>query len=176
VAVPEHLRTESKVEFLSNFHKLRKELYMLMARDFGLKPRSYDVELLKDIYKISDEDKTKLDEISAKYGMKSYIVKKIPDWMVVNWRNDMSTLIRNASTEIELANSIYVTMQEEYTERRLHWEKSIGYLCAIKDMLQEIIDIIKPQLGAYTEISKLLEKEIRLIKGVRKSDKSFLNK
>lgn len=176
MAVPEHLRTESKVEFLSNFHKLRKYLYFLIARDFGLKAKSYDVDLLNKIYNLSDEDKAILDNISIKYGMRSFDVKKLPDWLVQHWRDDMIVIIRNASTEIELANSIYVTMKEEYTERRIHWNRALGYLNSIKDMLQEMIEMMKPPLGAYTEISKILEKEIRLIKGVRKSDNAFLNK
>jgi hypothetical protein len=41
----------------------------------------------------------------------------------------------------------------------------------LKDKLQEIITTIKVSVGAYEVVSNLLQKEINLIKGVRKSDK-----
>ena len=48
VRVPD--RNESKVEFLGNFHRLRKEVEEILMRDFGLKRRRYEVALMENGY------------------------------------------------------------------------------------------------------------------------------
>ena len=78
--------------------------------------------------------------------------------------------------EIELGNSIYVTTEPEYIERRRHFTLAIGYCNALKDKLQEIISTINVSVGAYTNVGLLLKKEIDLLKGVRKSDTKSWNK
>ena len=65
--------------------------------------------------------------------------------------------------EIELGNSIYVTTEPEYIERRRHFTLAIGYCNALKDKLQEIISMINVSVGAYTNAGLLLKKEIDLL-------------
>lgn len=80
MAVPAYKRNESKIEFLNTFKKLRKCTNAILMRDFGIKPRSYTVELLKDIYEIKEDDFETLTKIMGKYGMKSSEVEKYPSY------------------------------------------------------------------------------------------------
>lgn len=147
--------------------------------DFGLKPRKYNIELLEEIYSIAEEDKSLFERLSEKYGMKSYKVNKYPDWLVAKWRGYSYDYTRWISAEIEFANNIYMTdecLHEEYAERRLHWTKAIGYCHCLKDLLREIYDCTGNRLGEYAEISALIDKEVLLLKGLRKSDNGIYKK
>ena len=176
MGVPEYKQTPSKVEFLSNFHKLRKETNLILMRDFGIKQRTYTVKLVEDIYELSEEDKKTLEAISIKYGIDSVLIDKYSEWLVNAWRNEVRDILTNLGVQIELANSIYITCREEYAERRIAWDKALGYCNALKDKFHEILSTIKVSVGAYEVVGKLLQKEINLLKGVRKSDNQILAK
>lgn len=176
MSVPTWKRTESKVEFLSNFHKMRKNILCILMRDFGIKKRTYTIELIENIYELSNEDKMELETIMNKYGINSAEVDKYPDWLITQWRSDVMILMRNLGVEIELGNSIYITTEEEYQERRKHISLAIGYCNALKDKFQEILSCINVKIGAYEEVAIMLQKEINLLKGVRKADNKVINK
>jgi len=180
MSVPAYKRGESSAEFLHTYHSLRKEVNVLIARDFGIKPRTYTVELVSEIYDLAKEDKENLTNIANKYGMNSFEVKKYPDWLIDSLRSETRNYTRNIGVEIEIANSIYIykeVAKEAFAERRKHWDLAIGYCNALKDELNEIIECFKPKPGAYEVLALLIDKEIALLKGVRKSDiKTFNNK
>lgn len=176
MSVPEYKRTPSKMEFLSNFHKLRKEINLILMRDFGIKKRVYTVNLISEIYELSDEDKSTFENLMNKYGMDSSEIEKYSAWLVAAWRNETREIMTQLGVQIELANSIYITCKEEYAARRIAWDNAIGYCNALKDKLQEVISTIKVNVGAYEVVAELLQKEINLIKGVRKSDNQILTK
>jgi len=176
MAVPAYKRNESKIEFLNTFKKLRKCTNAILMRDFGIKPRSYTVELLKDIYEIKEDDFETLTKIMGKYGMKSSEVEKYPSWIVDSWRHEIRDILKHISVEIELANSIYISSWKDVDERRMHWNLAVGYLNALKDSFNEIVDTIKVSVGAFEEAQELIKKEINLIKGVRKSDNKKMTK
>ena len=176
MSVPVWKRTESKVEFLSNFNKLRKEIIQILLRDFGIKEKTYTVELIKTIYNIDNVDEETLKNIMEKYKMNSIDLIKYPPWLIDTWRHDILKLLNLLGVEIELGNSIYVTTEPEYIERRRHFTLAIGYCNALKDKLQEIISTINVSVGAYTNVGLLLKKEIDLLKGVRKADTKSWNK
>lgn len=165
-------RNESKVEFLSNFHKLRKEIEIFLMRDFGLKKRKYNIALMEEIYEMDEEKKKSYESLMKEIGAKSSIIDKYPSWLINAWRRSILNILDNIGIQIEIANSCYVQIKEEVIERRLAWDKAIGFLNALKDKLQDIIYCLGQDitLGAYNEIMKKIKKEINLIKGVRKSD------
>lgn len=141
-------------------------------RDFGLKKRAYDIALMEEIYEMTDEDKKLYEALMERIGATSNIIDKYPCWLIDNWRSSILNALDNLGTEIELANSIYAIYPEEWIERRIHWDRAIGYCNALKDKLHDIIFCLGKDitLGAYNDISKKLKKEINLLKGVRKSD------
>lgn len=176
MAVPAYRRTESKIEFIHTFNKLRTEVINILMRDFGIKARSYSVKLISDIYKLSDEDIKELNDIAERYDIDSYEVDKYPDWIINGWRNEIMMILNNIGIEIHSANSIYITNIQEYYCRRNHWNSAIGYLMALLDKLHEIIDCVNVKLGAYENTFNIIMKEVKLIKGVRKSDNKLLKK
>ena len=182
MSVPSWERTESKLEFLSNFNKMRKNTIQILMRDFGIKKRSYSIYLIEEIYDIQDDDKATLENLMEKYQISSADVDKYPDWIINNWRDEILKILNLIGVEIRLFNSIYINSKSttscelEYTERRKHISLAIGYCNSLLDKLQEIISNINVPLGAYEELASQIEYEIKLLKGVRKADnKLFKN-
>jgi len=165
-------RNESKVEFLDNFHRLRSEVELLLMRDFGLKKRKYDVALMEEIYEMTDDQKEKYESLMNELGARSNIVDKYPAWLIDNWRDSIMKILDNIGIHIELANSTYALIPEEWAMRRTNWDKAIGYCNALKDKLHDIMYCTKKDitLGQFDIIAKKLKAEINLLKGVRKSD------
>ena len=100
------------------------------------------------------------------------MIDKYPAWLVESWRRRILEILDNIGAELECANSIYALLPDEWVERRLHWDRALGWCNALKDKLQDIVcrtagDV---SLGAYRNASALLSREANLIKGVRKSD------
>lgn len=176
MSVPSWERTESKLEFLSNFNKMRKNAIQILMRDFGIKRRSYSVHLIEKIYNIQNEDKIILENLMNKYQISSADVDKYPNWIMDNWRNEILKILNLIGIELRLFNSIYInsntstSCELEYMERRKHISLAIGYCNSLLDKLQEIISSINVPLGAYEELASQTEYEIKLLKGVRKAD------
>lgn len=179
MSVPEPFRNESRAEFLNNFHRMRKMINKLMMRDFGQKKREYDVNLLKNIYDISDDDVAVLEGLPKKYGMKSFPVEKCPEWRIAEWRKEISRIMTKIGEALEVANNIRIDgdfFAEEYAERRKHFEKAQGLLHALKDKFHEVIDIIDTNLGEYEEISQMMLKEINYVKKIKRYDNKIYQK
>ena len=172
MSVREADRNPSRVEFLKNFHELRRDVEMLLMRDFGLKTRKYEIALMEEIYNLSEEDRKLYESLLEKVGAKSVLVDKYPAWLIENWRNSIMGILDEMGKQIELANSVYVVTQEEFVTRRLAWDRAIGSCNALRDKLHDIVFCVKTDvtLGCYKVISEKLAKEINLLKAVRKSD------
>jgi hypothetical protein len=176
LSVPSWNRTVSQVEFLHTFHKLRKEVILILMRDFGVKSKIYTFETLEKMFALDNEDAEQLKGILTKNHMSSVDAIKYPDWLINTWRSELLKMLNSLGVEIELANNIYSGSMVEYNERRLHWTLAIGYCHAIKDKLNEIIGILDVKVGAYEVVTEYITTEIKLLKGVRKSDTSRAKK
>lgn len=182
MSVPAYKRNESSIQFLDTFDKIRKESYQILMRDFGVKKRSYTIKLIEKIYEIDEADKMSLEALMEKYNISSADVDKYPEWLIETWRKDISNIITRVGIEIRLFNSIYITnkslevAEKEYLMRRQHIGNAIGYLYALKDKFQEIIMIIDVSLGAYVEVNKKIDYEVKLLKGVRHADNRLFDK
>lgn len=182
MSVPAYKRNESSIEFLNNFDKIRRDSYQILMRDFGVKKRSYSINLIEKIYEIDNSDKLTLEALMEKYQISAADVDKYPVWIIETWRKDISNIITRVGIEIRLFNSIYITnksikiAEQEYLERRQHISRAIGFLYALKDKFQEIIMIIDVSLGAYTEVNKKIDYEVKLLKGVRQADNKLFDK
>ena len=143
-------------------------------RDFGIKAKEYDVNMISSIYQLEEEDKKALQAISMKYGMNSYLTYKYPIWRIAQWRMEIANIMDHIAANIELANSIRIEGEfylECYRRRTTYFETAIGWCNALKDKFHEILDCIAVDVGAYNEISHLLKREINMLKGVKRRDK-----
>lgn len=172
MSVPKNRRNVSELEFFSNAIKLREELTMLMLHDFGAKKtiKNDSLILLKNLE--SDDRKTIL-EILAKEQSNPILVKYFPLWFLNMERDFFYRLSRDMVSSISSANTIYPKSIDELDERRKLQTRAI---CICENMLQELYFIhrvLKIDLNKMMPIVSIINKEIVLLKGWRKSDNKF---
>ena len=164
-----------KHDFLATHHlqKLRKKITELAINDFGYDHDRYE----KTIEKFEEWTNCKnKDEVIAKMRMKN---EGFYADFVEEETRETRRILRDAVSEYERGNHIFPSgdsLMEEYKERRLHLDRAIGHLYVLIQELQYIADILPCDKNKYEGISEEIEKEISLMKGVRKATNKFLKK
>ncbi len=170
MSVLKRKRNISNLEFYHNALKLRMMMTEFLLKDFGLKDRRRNLEYAKEIYHFSDEDINQLENILTSYNMKNSFIDCFPSWFIDKERMYFMDLLRDLIHNITCANTIYITNKEEYFERRNYQNRAIS-IC--EDLLQEmqyIIYVCHPNAEKYMVYVDIIELEITLLKGWRKSD------
>lgn len=176
MSVPLGDRGESGMEFYHNALVLRKEITGLLLRDFGLKKKIRTIEILVKMYKIEPSDKETLQSILTKYRMDSSVIDEYPEWLIKDFRDTIITTLRNLRMNIRMGNSIYVTTKAEFDERRNCWNRAIGSCQQLLEEMQFVIETLPVDAEKYMRYVGMIEKEIKLLKGVRKADNKILGR
>lgn len=176
MSVPEGKRGLSGMEFYHTALKLRREIISLLLRDFGLKKKERSIDLISKMYDIAPEDETALKSIVTKYRMDSSVIDEYPDWLIGEFRNTILLILRNLRLNIRMANSIYVTNKAEFDERRNCWNKAIGNCQQLLEEMQFVIETLPVDAEKYMRYVGMIDKEITLLKGVRKNDNKILGR
>ena len=85
---------------------------------------------------------------------------------------------RSISSEFEMGNSIFPSGEaliEEYKERRLHFDRCIGYLHALRLELQFIAETLPVDKNKYDRLADRIKNLVAMVKGVRQSSNRFLS-
>ena len=167
-------RNVAKMEFYHNAIKLRFEITELLLRDFGLKNRRRNLEFAKEVYDMTDDDLQEIEEVLSAYNVKNSFIDKFPSWLIDKERNYFLDILRDLIQNICNANTIRITNKEEYYLRRNYQNKAI---CDCENLLQEmqyVIFVFHPNSEKYMRYVDMIEKEIALLKGWRKSDNKIL--
>lgn len=176
MSVPKSKRNQSAMEFYHNALTLRHEITTLLLRDFGLKKKVRTVEILTKAYDISDDDKQTLAEILKKYQMDSSVIDEYPSWLIDEFRQTILHILRDMSLNIKMANSLYIQSKEEYVERRNYWSKAIGNCQQLLAEMQFVVETLPVNADKYMRYVGMIDKEINLLKGVRKADNKALGR
>ena len=82
MSVLKNKRALSELEFFHNATELRREITLLLLRDFGVKDKVRTVKSLYGISNMEPEDTKKIQEMVEKYGMCGSIVEEYPMWLI----------------------------------------------------------------------------------------------
>jgi hypothetical protein len=167
-------RNISKMEFYHNAIKLRLMITEFLLKDFGIKSRRRNLEFAKDVYDIEDEDVEEIENILSAYDLKNSFIDNFPSWLIDKERDYFMDLLRSLMKNICSANTIHITNKEEYYMRRNYQTQAI---CDCENLLQEmqyIIYVTHPNVEKYMPYVDIIEKEIALLKGWRKSDNKIM--
>ena len=91
-------------------------------------------------------------------------------WLVQNNKTLIKTCVDRLVNYIYLANSIYPSCKEEVIERKLMWDKALGYCQVIETQYKLMKRELDIHIGLAEEILKLLEHEKKLLRGTKRSD------
>ena len=95
------------------------------------------------------------------------------EWFISYQRDVIMHCITEATNYIFMANSIYPSIPEELTERRICQDKAIGQCFRLLQEIQYTIEILPINIEKYVRFIDGINKEISLLKGWRKSDNKF---
>ena len=176
MSVLKNKRSVSSLEFYHNAITLRREVTMLLLRDFGIKDKVRSIKALYGVPGMEPEDEKKFREIVEKYEMKATIIEEYPAWLIDKMRTNMMNLCYNLIMNITQANTIYPVCESEFYDRRNFQNHAIGNCEQLLQEMQYIISIIPVDAQKYMRYVEMIEKEIALLKGWRKSDNKILKK
>ena len=164
-------RKSSQFEVFHHLYKMRKEVTDLLLRDFG-----YDLERAdkrvdkmfgnKHYEELTPEEKVRYDKLKAKN-------QAFDEWFIADERQVVVDCLRTITEEVFVANSIYPTYMEELVERRIHQDRAIGQCYRLTQELQYAIETLPVDVNKYLRFADMIQTEINLLKGWRKSDNKF---
>jgi len=142
----------SRLEFYHNARKMRKELTMLVLRDFGIHSRGA---------------KFKADTGSQQpEGFYDELIKRFSD--------KIFDLLENLVMNITAANTIYPVNDSELTKRREYQDEAI---INCEQLLQQILycqDVLPVKVSKFAPYIEQIEFEISLLKGWRKANSKIV--
>lgn len=163
-------RKSSQFEVFHHLNKLRKDITDLLLRDFGFDIVNAEKRLDKRFGKPYEE----LDEKQqAAYTRLKRRWEAFDEWFIEDERKVIVNCLRAITREVYIANSIYPTLPEELAERRLHQDRAIGLCYTLTQELQYAIETLPVDVNQYLRFGEMIQTEVTLIKGWRKSDNKF---
>jgi hypothetical protein len=171
MSVLKRKRKASQFEVFHHLTNMRKEITDLLLRDFGYSPEKAEKLLArrfggKEYQDLSDSDKALYDRLKTRWTA-------FDEWYIQDERKAVIDCLRDITGEVYLANSIYPTCEEELTERRIHQDLALGHCFRLTQELQYAIETLPVDVNAYLRFGEMIQTEINLIKGWRKSDNKF---
>ena len=150
-------------EVFHNYYKIRKELNKQQHYNFGYKKPKVNP---CDKFGIP-RDESEIAKIQAEIDA----MDVENQMLIADTKVEIQVCLRAIIRDVVKANDIYVTSQLEKDTRRLLQDEAIGELDCILQELQNLLEnIIQIDKNRFTQVALLIDKEINLIKGWRKSD------
>lgn len=164
-------RKASQFEVFHHFYKMRKEVTDLLLRDFGYDYNRAENKVAKmfggrSYTELTPEEKSRYDRLMEKN-------RAFDEWFIEDERKVIVDCLRSIGENVFLANSIYPTYMEELIERRLYQDKAIGLCYRLTQELQYAIETLPVDVNKYLRFAEMIQTEINLLKGWRKSDNKF---
>ena len=95
MSVPVSKRTLSDLEFYHNAFNLRLNITNLLLRDFAIKDKIRNLQVLQGMRGMTDEDTRALGEISERYGFSKPVIERYPEWLINHFSIDFYYLENN---------------------------------------------------------------------------------
>lgn len=164
-------RKASQFEVFHHFYKMRKEVTDLLLRDFGYDYNRAENKVAKmfggrSYTELTPEEKSRYDRLMEKN-------RAFDEWFIEDERKVIVDCLRSIGENVFLANSIYPTYMGELIERRLCQDKAIGLCYRLTQELQYAIETLPVDVNKYLRFAEMIQTEINLLKGWRKSDNKF---
>ena len=175
MSVIKNKRSLSELEFFHNAIKLRKEMTSLLLRDFGVKARNKDTQVLPKLYKMEKEDGEAFLKLCEQYKITS-MLETYPEWLIREFRESILQNLRELIKNITCANSIYPVCRAELTERRIYQDRAIGNCETLLQEMAYAMSVLPNDANKYMGYVDIIQREIALLKGWRKSDNKLKTK
>lgn len=161
-------RKASQFEVFHQLKKMRKEVTDLLLRDFGynLDKATRNVEKTfggRPYEELSPDEKVRYEKLMEKNIA-------FAEWFIADERKVIVDCLRTITEEVYVANSIYPVYWDELVERRIHQDRAVGQCYRLTQELQYAIETLPVDVNKYLRFAEMIQTEINLLKGWRKSD------
>ncbi len=171
--VPKSKRSETDFEADHHIIELRQDVTELILLDFGFSKEKNE-EKIERFRKMHEYSKS-CDEIVSRRRKKA---DSFDEWFIDLEAEEVMRMMRYIHTEYTMANEIYPSdtpaRTMEYCERRRHMNNAITMCYAMITEIKYIGRVLPVDFNRFETITQSIEKEIALLKGVRKADNRFL--
>ena len=174
MSVEKGKRRQSRFEAAHHYIKLRNEVTMLMLQDFGFSQEKYKKQIEK--YHHDHQSNPNVEEIINRWRKKA---ESFHRWFIDKECDAISEILRKIDTEFTIANSIYPSSKPEfkaadYCQRRKHLNEAIAECYVLKSEINYVIRTLPVDINKFKRFATLIDEQIALFKGVRKSDNRFI--
>ena len=169
MSVVKSKRSKSRLEVIHNYYKLREQMTFVLFNDFGYSRKKAAARLSHKYFlnqprgDLTEPEKIIYDDMLDHSD-------KIFKEFVERERAYLAKLLQELGAHLVSANGIYMTIPEEAVERRLEQDKAIAACYSIVSEFNCVLRTLPVSASKYSETSKLIKREIGLIKGWRQSD------
>lgn len=171
MSVPKSKRKASPFEVFHHLYTVRREITDLALRNFGYSEEAAKKRLEKLFGERSFEELNE-DEQKRYLGIEKRN-EAFFTWFIEDERKCIISYVREIVKEVFCANSIYPTILDELYERRLCQDRAIGLCITLMQELQYTLETLPVDVNKHLRFADMLQHEISLIKGWRKSDNKF---
>ena len=127
---------------------------------------TYGVGFSRHYEELSPDEKVRYEKLMEKNTA-------FAEWFIADERKVIVDCLRSITEEVYVANSIYPTYREELIERRVHQDRAVGQCYRLTQELQYAIETLPVDVNKYLRFAEMIQTEINLLKGWRKSDNKF---
>lgn len=164
-------RKKSDLQALSNALAIRKRITQELLLLFGYSQKKLDAHI-KGIVK----DVAGPEEYEAMTKEIRDVYETFGIWLIQRERERIEEFSAAIVEHLVAADTIFPQYMDEFTERRVEWDRALEACNKLRCELQYIAETLPADKNKYMKIVLEIEKEYRAIKALRQSDNRFLEK
>jgi len=175
MSVVKSKRKTSRFEAQHQLLILRNEVTNLAINQFGFSAEKYELQIKR--YAEQHKTAANVDAVVERWRNKK---DNFTAWFIAEEREVVLEILRRITEEFTVANSIFPNgadeeiSKAEITERRLHMDRAIAQCFVLKQEIQYVMKVLPVDMNKFKRFADMIDTEITLIKGVRRSDNRFL--
>lgn len=168
--VLKNLRSLSNMEFYKAAKRIRTILTVWALKDFGTKKNTHSLKVF--VKNISEDDKKLIDEIFNKYNLSPnhQVLIESPQAFIEKEQGRLDMLLAELMDNIVEANTHHNNMPVEARLRREAQDRAIATCFKVFHEIHHIMSVLKLDLNNLAEVVDMIDREITLLRGWRKSD------
>lgn len=159
-------RNLSELEFYKNAIVLRRDMTFLLLRDLGVKSTIRNMRV--NTKRMAADDAAIFMDLLDKYQLK--IAGDYPEWLINKLRSNIWDILTNLMLNITKAYTIWATCKTEAEERRISQDRAIACCENLLKELELATEVLPVDAEKYMRYVGMVDREIALLKGWRKSD------
>ena len=174
---------KDKIRTVKQYAKTKKMLekdesdFLEIVKKYHMSDQEAEMLLeIVDKYHMEDTDRERFIELVSAYNMNDLVIEKYPAWLVEKVRSNILDILEKLHMNLTMANSIYPVNVVEFNERRIYQNRAIGNCYQLFQEMQFVISTFPVNAQKYMRYTDMIETEIALIKGWRKSDNKILKR